>query len=186
MGSIRIRQLTLIFVTVMFLVLELKNGNGRDGDMFKDMGRNNSIPHRDRTQPLMSAFDEDQVWSFGAFKNVDPGPTAHLQINVCHPKAPPAPDPVKLDPNLSPLGGETTSTPVSKFSSDLYYDAVDRDPSDKRSSDTVDRNECRHVVQGQVVLAASDRRNTLIDRLVYMTILLEAPNYSHDHDVIFT
>jgi hypothetical protein len=61
----------------------------------------------------------------------------------------------------------------------LYYDAVDRDPSVKRSSDT----ECRQVVQGQVVLAASDRRNTLMEWLVNMTILLEAPNYSHDHDV---
>jgi hypothetical protein len=44
-------------------------GNGRDGDLFKDMGRNNSIPHKDRTQPFMSVFDEDQVWYLGAFKS---------------------------------------------------------------------------------------------------------------------
>jgi hypothetical protein len=69
------------------------------------------------------------------------------------PKAPPAPDPEKLNPNLSPLGGETTCTPVSKFSLDLCYDAVDRIPSVKRSSDTVDQNAYRQVVQGQVVLA---------------------------------
>jgi hypothetical protein len=30
----------------------------------------------DRTQPFMSVFDEHQVWYLGAFKNVDPGPTA--------------------------------------------------------------------------------------------------------------
>jgi hypothetical protein len=62
---------------------------------------------------------------------------------------------------------------------------VDKDPGVKISSDTVDRNECRQVLQVQVVLAASDRRNTLMECLVNMTILLEAPNYSHDHDVIF-
>jgi hypothetical protein len=94
-------------------------------------------------------------------------------------KALPALDPVQLDPNLSPLGGNTTSTLASKFSSDLYYDAVDSVPSVKRSSDTVDQNEYSQVVQGQVVLAA---RNTLMEWLVNMTILLEAPNYSHDHD----
>jgi hypothetical protein len=82
--------------------------------------------------------------------------------------------------------GETTSTPVSKFSSDLYYDAVDRDLSVKRFSDTVDGKEYRQVVQGQGVLAAGDRRNTLMEWLVNMTSLIEAPNYSHDHDDIFT
>jgi hypothetical protein len=35
-------------------------GNGRDGDLIKDMGRNNSIPPEDRTQPFKSAF-EDQM-----------------------------------------------------------------------------------------------------------------------------
>jgi hypothetical protein len=34
-------------------------------------------------------------------------------------------DPVMLDLNLSSLGGETTSTPVSKYSSDFYSDEVD-------------------------------------------------------------
>jgi hypothetical protein len=55
------------------------------------------------------------------------------------PKAPPAPDPVKLDPNFSPPGGETTFTPVSRFLL-IYSHAVDRDPSVKRFSDTVDQN----------------------------------------------
>jgi hypothetical protein len=131
-------------------------------------------------------YDEDQVGYLGASNNVDPGPTAHLHTNVCHPKAPPARDPMKLDSNLSPLGAETTSTPVSKVSSDLYYDKVDRGPSVKRPSETVDRNEYRQVVQGQVVLAASDRRNSLMEWLVNMRILLEAPNYFRDHDDIFT
>jgi hypothetical protein len=35
-------------------------------------------------------------------------------------------------------------------------------------------------------LAAGDRRNTLMEWLVNMTSLLEAPNYSRDHDDIFT
>jgi hypothetical protein len=58
---------------------------------------------------------------------------------------------VKLDPNLSPFGEETTSTPASKFYLDLNSEAVDRDPSVKRSSGIVDQNECRQVAQGQVV-----------------------------------
>jgi hypothetical protein len=81
---------------------------------------------------------------------------------------------------------ETTSTPVSKFSSNFYSDAVYWDPSVKRFSDTVDWNECRQVDQGQVVLASSNRRNTLMEWLINMTILLDAPNYLHYHDVIFT
>jgi hypothetical protein len=88
--------------------------------------------------------------------------------------------------NLSPLGRETTATLVSKFSSNFYSDAVDWDPSVKRFSDTVDWNECRQVDQGQVVLAASSTRNTLMEWLVNMAILFEAPNNLHFHNVIFT
>jgi hypothetical protein len=54
----------------------------QDGDMFKDMVRNNPIPQKERTQPFISAFDEDQVWHLGASNNVHPGPTAHLHINI--------------------------------------------------------------------------------------------------------
>jgi hypothetical protein len=93
---------------------------------------------------------------------------------------------VVLDLNLSPHGGEKTSTPVSKFSSDFYCDAVDWDPSVKRFSDTVDWNEFRQVDQGQVVLAASNKRNTLMEWLVNVTFLHEAPNYLHYHNVIFS
>jgi hypothetical protein len=46
-------------------------------------------------------------------------------------------------------------------------------------------NECGQVVQSQVVLATS-HRNTVMEWLVKMSILLEAPNYLHNHDVIFT
>jgi hypothetical protein len=91
-----------------------------------------------------------------------------------------------LDLNLSPLGVETTCTPVSKFSSNFYSDAADWDPSVKIFSDNVDWNEFRQVDQGQVVLAASNRRNTLMEWLVNMTILRGAPNYLHNHDVNFT
>jgi hypothetical protein len=61
-------------------------GNGRDGDIIKDMVRNNSIPHTDRKQSFTSAFEEDPMWYFGASKDIDPGPTAHIHISVCHPK----------------------------------------------------------------------------------------------------
>jgi hypothetical protein len=134
MGSIRIHQLYIDVCryNVSCFGTEEVYVNDMDCDMFKDMGRNISIPPQDRTQPFTSAFEEDPMWYIGESKNVDPESTACQHINACHPKAPPAPDPVKLDPNHSPLGGETTSTPVSKFSSDLYYDAVDRDPSVKR------------------------------------------------------
>jgi hypothetical protein len=103
----------------------------------KDTERNNSIPLRERTQPFTHDFEEDQMWYFGATKNVDPGPTSCRHKYACHPKAPPAPDPVKLDPNLSLLGGDTTSTPASKFSFNLYYDAVDWDLNVERFFATV-------------------------------------------------
>jgi hypothetical protein len=77
--------------------------SGKDGDMFKDMGRNISIPPKDRTQPFTSIFDEDPMLYIGEPKNVDPGSTAFRHINGCNPKAPPASDPVKLDPNHFPL-----------------------------------------------------------------------------------
>jgi hypothetical protein len=82
--------------------------------------------------------------------------------------------------------GATASTPLSKFSSDFYSDAVGWDPIVKRFSGAVDWNECRQVDQGQVVLVASKRRNTLMEWLVTMTILLEAPNNSHYHYFIIT
>jgi hypothetical protein len=59
-----------------------------------------------------SVFEEDPMFHIGEPKNVDPGSTACRHINACNPKAPPAPDPVKLDPNHFPLGGETTSIPA--------------------------------------------------------------------------
>jgi hypothetical protein len=63
---------------------------------------------------------------------------------------------------------------------------MDSGPSVKRSSETVDRNEFWQVVQCQVVLAASDRRNTLMEWLVNMSVFHESPNYLCDHDVICT
>jgi hypothetical protein len=75
------------------------------------------------------------------------GSTSHLHINICQPKAPHAPDPLKLDPNLSPLGGETTSTSVSKFLSDWHYDPY---PSFKRFSATADKNEFEQVVVTEI------------------------------------
>jgi hypothetical protein len=68
----------------------------------------------------------------------------------------------------------------------LYSDAVDWGPSVKRFSDTVDQNECMQLVQGHIVLYAIDRRNVLMEWLVNVTILLEAPNSLHDHNIICT
>jgi hypothetical protein len=56
--------------------------------------------------PEISAFEEDPMWYIGESTNVDLGSTGCRHINACHPKEPPAPDPVKLDPNHSLLGGE--------------------------------------------------------------------------------
>jgi hypothetical protein len=173
-------------------------GNGRDGDMFKDMGRNNSISPKNRTQPFTSAIEDNQMWYFRASKNIDPGTKAHRHINICHPKAPPAPDPVKIDPNHSPLGGETTSTPVkldqnhspfggettstpvSKVSSNLYSDTVDPYPSSKRLSATVDRNEYKQLFQVQVVLAEMDIRTNNASTYHYSKELIASRILGYD------
>jgi hypothetical protein len=60
-------------------------------------------------------------------KNWGRNKSSKLSTKDVDPSIQPAPDPVKLDPNLSPIGGETASTPISKFSSDLYDDVVDQD-----------------------------------------------------------
>jgi hypothetical protein len=62
--------------------------NEMDCDMLKDMGRNISIPPKNRTQPFTSAFEEDPMWYIGESKNGDPGSTAYQHINACHHKAP--------------------------------------------------------------------------------------------------
>jgi hypothetical protein len=111
------------------------------------------------TRDQIYCLQEDQPvgcwWTFN--------PRTKFCNNVHHPNTPPAPDPVKIDWNISPLGVETTSTPVSKFAFHLFLDAVDQDPSVKILSAMVDQNECRQVVQGQVVLAAIERRNALME-----------------------
>jgi hypothetical protein len=69
---------------------------------------------------------------------------------------------VKLDPHLSPLRGEMTSamicTPTLKMSFNLYSDAVDRDPTVKRFSATIDWNDCIKGFQGQVASAVMNRK----------------------------
>jgi hypothetical protein len=108
--------------------------------------------------------------------NVDPGSTSHLQKNICPPKAPPAPVPLKLDPNLSAFGGETTSTLVSNFLSDLHYNPY---PSVKRFSATPDsRNEFKQLFQFF--------GDTLMEWIVSLKIILEAPNHLNNHDITCT
>jgi hypothetical protein len=98
----------------------------------------------------------------------------------------PAPDPVKLDPNFSPLGGETTptptSTPVSTFSSDLGSDAVEQGPGVKIFSAAVDENEFQKVLQGQIILAATNTEDILMKWLVDV----ETNIYLHEHSIICT
>jgi hypothetical protein len=158
---------------------------GNHGNMYKALRRNNAVNGVDgeqHTNTGMPTFDKDQRRCFVAAQNLGDIWTYTLPTkDIHHSTIQPAPDPVMLDLKLSPLGGETTSTPFSKYSFDFFSDAVDWDPSVKRFSDPVDWNECRQVDQGQVVLAASNRRNTL---LVNMTILLEAPNHLHNHNVL--
>jgi hypothetical protein len=91
-------------------------GGGNDGDKFTSQGRKSlyhAIYRMQYTTTYMSTLDEDQwpcledarhVGSSGAF-NV---PTKGTYISSIKP----APDPI---PNLSPLGGEQTSTAISKF-----------------------------------------------------------------------
>jgi hypothetical protein len=64
--------------------------------------------------------------------------------NIHHSNIQPALNPVKLDPHLSPLGGETTSTPVSKFPS-LWW--IHIQASVKRFSDTANWNELKQRFQ---------------------------------------
>jgi hypothetical protein len=138
------------------------------------------LSEKNVTQLLLSVFDEDQMWYLGVPKNIDHGSASHLHINIRHPKAAHAPYPVKLEPNISPLWGETTSTLVSKFLSDLHYNPY---PSDKRLSSTVDRNEFKQLFQVQVVVAEIKRRDTLMEWLVIVKIILEAPNHLNNHDI---
>jgi hypothetical protein len=73
---------------------------------------------------------------------------------------------VKLDLNLSPLGGEQISTPVSNVSSNLHSDAVEQDLSLKRFTAAVDQTKFRQVFQGQIVLPVIDRKDKLMEWFV--------------------
>jgi hypothetical protein len=73
---------------------------------------------------------EDQRKCLVAAKDVGGEQTCTLPTKGTHHSAiQPEPDPVKLDLNLAPPGEEQISTPISKFSFDLYSDAVDLDPN---------------------------------------------------------
>jgi hypothetical protein len=95
------------------------------------------VCHEDQRQCLVAAKDVGGVQTY----TLPTKGTHHSTIQ-------PAPDPVKLDLNLSLLGGEQMSTPISKFSSDLYSDAVDQDPSVKRFSVTTNLREDQRGIQG--------------------------------------
>jgi hypothetical protein len=74
----------------------------------------------------MSTIDTDQNWCLGAAHNVGSEQTFTLTTKGAHLSAiQPASDPVKLDPNLSPLEGDQASTSATQFSFTFYSDAVD-------------------------------------------------------------
>jgi hypothetical protein len=83
-------------------------GNGFD-DKFGDLGENDSLPDSNRLPMLISIFDNNQWGCLGASRNVGGAMTFHLcsmhNKDVHYHNTPSAPDPVKLDPHLSPLGG---------------------------------------------------------------------------------
>jgi hypothetical protein len=95
---------------------------------------------------------------------------------------PPAPDAMKLDPHLSPLGGERKSTSVSKFYSNLSSDAVDQDPSVRILSNTVEQHESRQLCQDHIVSPDISRKDTLLE----WKVTCKAPNYYCDQNVICT
>jgi hypothetical protein len=77
------------------------------------------------TTTYISILDEDQRWCLESAQHVGIVKTSKLPTKDVHPSVQPAPDPLKIYLHLSPLGGESTSTHISKFSFDLYSDAVD-------------------------------------------------------------
>jgi hypothetical protein len=168
--------------------MRCKVGDGIFGDKYGDLGRNNSLPDCNRLPMLISIFDDNQCICLGASSNVGGVMTVHL-CSMCskyvhYHNTPPAPDPVKLDPHLSPLGEETTSTPVSKFYSNLSSDAVDQDPSVERLSNTAEQHESIQLAQGHIVSPAISRKDELMEWLVYLKVICKAPSYYHDQNVI--
>jgi hypothetical protein len=122
-------------------------GDGIFDDKVGDLGRNDSLRDRNRLSTLISIFDYNQCGRPGPSRNVGGVMTVHLcsmrNKYIHYHNNPPEADPVKLDPHLSPLGGEIKSTLVSKFYSNLSSHAVDQDQSVERLSNTVDQHESR-------------------------------------------
>jgi hypothetical protein len=90
------------------------------------MGRSN--PHvnmdgKQSTNMLMSHIDDVKSWCLKIALQDGGEQTFNLSNKDVHISSiQPAPDPVKQELNLSPLGGEQTSTLVSKFYFDLFAD----------------------------------------------------------------
>jgi hypothetical protein len=132
---------------------------------------------------IISIFDNNQCVCLGASSNVGGVMTVH-PCSMCNKYVhyhnnPPASDLVKCEvrPHLSPLGGgETTSTPVSKFDSNLSSGAVDQDPSVERLSNTAKQYENRQLVQGHIGSPVICRKDELMEWLVYLKVICKAPN----------
>jgi hypothetical protein len=125
-------MLVIFLVSVILSVVPIRDTKWllmmAAGDTFQDMERNNSHHEMDinqRTTTYISICYEDQRWCFESVQHVGIVKTSKLPAKDVHPSVQPAPDPLKIHLHLSPLGRESTSTHISKFSFDLYSDAVD-------------------------------------------------------------
>jgi hypothetical protein len=160
-----------------------------DGDVLNNMGRRN--PHinmdgKQSTNMLMPHVDDIKSWCLEIALQDGGEQTFNLSNKNVHISSiQPAPDPVKPEPNLSPLGGEQTPTLVSKFAFDLVSDAVDRDSSVKRFPATIDLREAQQGIHGPVIPKLVEQKENLI-KLMPFKILCEAPKYKCNNDTICT
>jgi hypothetical protein len=128
------------------------------------------------TNMSISPFDDAKSWYFGTALQDGGEQTFNLSNKDVHTSIiQPAPNPVKLDPHISPLVGEITSTPMSNFLFDLYSDAVDRAPIVKQFSATVAWNDCMEGFQDQVETCGRKGRKSENNLLVITSLVSQQP-----------
>jgi hypothetical protein len=141
-------------------------GNGSSGETFQDLGRNKTHHDMDmnqRTTTHRSIFNEDQRWCLESAQHVGSVKTSKLPTKDVHPSIQPAPYPLEIYLHLSPLGGESISTHISKFSFDLYSDAAEQDPNVKRFSFAVHCSDSLPGFCGKVVSTVIDRNTSQLN-----------------------
>jgi hypothetical protein len=100
-------------------ICKVNYGSGTDGDVLNNMGRSNphvNVDWKQSTNTLMSHIDNFKSWCLEIALQDGGEQTFNLSSKDVHISSiQPAPDPVKQELNLSPLGGEHTSNLVSNF-----------------------------------------------------------------------